>query len=59
MPLRGQVVDFVGLDGPQERNQPRSIGKIAVVQKQPRARIMDILVEMIDATGVKSARSPD
>ena len=56
--LGAEVVDFVGIDGFEHPPQSRTVGQVAIVQGQPGAADMGIVVEMIDAIGVEEACAP-
>ena len=47
------MVNFVRLDAVKQFDQVRGIGDIAVVQKKPHAVDVRILIEMVDALGIK------
>lgn len=53
MALRGQIVDFVGLDLLDNADQVGRIGQVTVVQNQPQVRLVRVLIEMIDTIGVE------
>ena len=55
--LRGEVVDLVGLDLLDHADQVRGVGEVAVVQVQPGARDVRVLVEVVDAVGVEQRRA--
>ncbi len=51
--LRRQIVDLVRLHLLDDADQIGGIGQVAIVQVQPHAALVRILVEMIDAIGVE------
>ena len=53
MALRGEIVDLVRLGLLDDADQVGRIGHVAVVQEEPRALLVRVLVEMIDALGVE------
>ena len=59
MRLRAQIIDFIRLRLMQNSPQRTAIGQIAIMQEQTGCRIVRILVQMIDAPGIESARPPD
>src|SRR5262249_37939572 len=57
--LRGQMVDFVGLDAIEQLDQVRRIGDVAVVQEQPHVVDVRIAVKRVDSTSVERRGSPN
>ena len=57
MALRGEVIDFVGLNLLDDANQVRSIGHVAEMQEELDVFLMRIVIEMIDALGVERRRT--
>ena len=55
--LCGQVVDLVGTDPGEKVEHAGGVGDVAVVQEDPRARRVGILVQVVDASGVESRRA--
>ena len=43
-----EVVDLVGVDLAQQRDQPGAVGEVAVVQGQARALVVRVAVEVVD-----------
>ena len=58
MALGAEVVDFVGVYCFEHAPQSRTVGEVAVMQGQPRASEMGIVVKMINAIGIEEAGSP-
>ncbi len=56
--LRAEVIDLVGIDRLEHPAQPGAVGHIAIMQAQPGAGEMRIVVEVIDAVGIEQARPP-
>ena len=52
--LRGEVVDLLGLHLLDDANQVGGVGEVAVVQDEAPARVVRVLVEMVDAVGVEA-----
>ena len=50
MALRGEIVDFVGLNFLHDADQVRGIGQIAIMQEEIADLLMRVLIEMIDAS---------
>ena len=46
--LRGEVVDLVGVDLVQQRDQAGAVGEVAVVQEELGLRVVRVLVEVVD-----------
>ncbi len=57
--LGAQVVDLVGGDGPDQIDQRHRVGQVAVVQLQARHRLVRVLVDVIEPTGVERRGTPD
>ena len=55
MALRGEVVDFVGLNFLNDANEAGAIGQVAVVEEESDAFVVTVLVEVIDAVGIEQA----
>ena len=53
MGLSGEVIDFMGLDFFDESGEAGSIGQIGIVQKKVSVLDLRVLVDMIDALGIK------
>ena len=53
MALRGQVVDLIRLHLLDDADQTAGIGHVAVVQDEMAILLVRILIEMIDAIGIK------
>jgi hypothetical protein len=51
--LRSQIVDFVGLHLLDDADEAGRIGEVAVVQDEAAGFDMRVLIQMIDAIGVK------
>jgi hypothetical protein len=59
MALRGQVVDLVGLDRGEQRDQARAVGQVAVVQEQSLVLLVRIRVQVVDPVRVERAGAAD
>ena len=57
--LSAEMVNLVRLDVPQQLHQVEGVGQIPVVEEEPLAVDVGILIEMIDAAGIECARAPD
>jgi hypothetical protein len=57
--LSAQVVDLAGGDGPDEVDQRHRIGQVAIVELKARARLVWILVDVIEPAGVERRGPPD
>ena len=55
--LRGEVVDFVGLNLLDDADQAAGIGEVAVMQDELAVGLVRILIEVIDAVGVEERRA--
>ena len=53
MALRGEVVDFVGLDLLDDADQVGGVGQVAVVEDEAAVGVVRVLVEVVDAVGVE------
>jgi hypothetical protein len=51
--LRGKVVDLVGLHLLDDAQQAQRVGEIAVVQRDARLRIVELVIKVIDALGIE------
>ena len=58
MTLSTKVVDLVRLHLLNNPNQIGAVSEVAVVEHQSRVALMRILVQMINATGIETARAP-
>ncbi len=59
MRLRGQVVDLIRSDGSDDADEIGAVGEITVVEEEASAVRVQILVQVIDATGVERRRAAD
>jgi len=53
MRLSPEIVNLIGLDLLENVPQSGAVGKIACMQEHPRAGLMRIYVNMIDAIGIE------
>ncbi len=53
--LRGQVVDLVGLGLLDDADEVGRVGQVAVVHEEAHARLVRVVVEVVDAVGVEQA----
>ena len=51
--LRGEVVDFVGLNFLNDADEAGAIGQVAMVKEKANAFVVTVLVEMVDTVGVE------
>ena len=58
MALGAQVVDLARLDLVDQLGERHRIGEVAVVGEETDARLMRVLVEVVDAVGVEARRAP-
>ena len=58
MALRAQVIDLVGVDSFEHPPQSRAVGQIAIVQSQPGATEMRVVIEMVDAASIEETNAP-
>src|SRR5690606_27013860 len=56
--LRREIVDLRRLDLLDDADEVRGVGKVAVMKVEGRARLMEIVIEMIDPPGVERRRPP-
>lgn len=54
-----QIVDFIGLDGRNDRDQIAGVAQIAVMQEELYLRVVTITVKMINTTRVEARRPTD
>ncbi len=59
MTLRGEIVDFVGLNLEQQPGERSGIGQIAVVQEKAGVAELRIGPDGIQPAAVEGARAPD
>ena len=57
--LRGEVVDLVGVDLGEQRDQAGAVAEVAVVQEELRARVVRVDVEVVDPRGVEGRGAAD
>jgi hypothetical protein len=57
--LSGQVINLIGLKSIEKPDEVCRIGDVAVMQEQPNAVDIGILVERVDSTGVESRGPAD
>ena len=57
--LSAEVVDLVGLDGPDQAGELGPVGEVPVVQVQPNTWLVGIPVEVVDPTRVERRGPPD
>jgi hypothetical protein len=57
--LGAEVIDFIGADVVKHVSQLTGYGEISVMQIKPGLRIVEILVEMVDAVRVEGTGAPD
>jgi hypothetical protein len=57
--LRREVIKLIRCEAVNQVQHPLRAGKIAVMQKEPCARLIRILIDVIDALRVKRARASD
>ncbi len=58
MALRRQVVNLIGGQPVNHVHHPFGARQVSVVEKQPRVRIVGVLIDVVDALRVDRARSP-
>jgi hypothetical protein len=51
-----EVVDFIGLRFLNDADKVGAVGEIAVMQLQAAARLMGILIEVVDSVGIEQRR---
>ena len=54
-----EVVDLVRLDRVEVTDERRRVGQIRVVKEEPGARLVGVVVEVVDPAGRERARPPD
>jgi hypothetical protein len=59
MALHPQMIDLIWLDLIDQFHQMDGIGEISVVKEEFHPVNVRVLIQMIDAVGVKAARAPD
>mmetsp|Transcript_20926 Transcript_20926/g.67317 ORF Transcript_20926/g.67317 Transcript_20926/m.67317 type:complete len:372 (-) Transcript_20926:86-1201(-) len=57
--LGGQVVDLVGADLGDERDEVGGVGHVAIVEAKANIPLVGILVKMLNATSVEGGGAPD
>jgi hypothetical protein len=57
--LRAEVVDLVRARDLEDAPEHGAVGEVAVVQVQPRPRLVRVLVEVVDAVRVERRRAAD
>ena len=57
--LRAEVVDLVGVDLAQQRDQAGAVGEVAVVEEQPGVLVVRVAVEVVDPAGVERRGATD
>src|SRR5450631_866867 len=55
--LRGEVVNFVGLDLLDNANEVGRIGEVAIMQQKVHAGLVRVMIQMIDTAGIDQRRS--
>jgi hypothetical protein len=51
--LRGEVIEFVGLNLLQDADQAGGVGQVAMMEDEPAVGLVRVLVEMVDPLGVE------
>src|SRR5580700_11313621 len=59
MALRREVVQLIRCKAVNEIQYPLGAGEIAVMQEEPRARLIRMLINEVDAPGIECARPAD
>lgn len=59
MGLRAQMVDLVRPDVVNQVCKLLHAGEVSIMEEQPRVRVMEVLIEMVDAAGVERAGPAD
>ena len=57
MRLCAEIVDLVGADFLQDTDQIRAVGQVAIVEVETPGRVVRVLVEMVDPSGVEARRA--
>ena len=58
MALGAEVIDLIRLHLLDDPNQIGAVGEVSIVKNQARVALVEVLVKVINSTGVEAARAP-